>query len=159
MADRAFETTLNKASPALGTLGNLRRRAQGVSSSPEHDLALARLTLDAAMLVTAGVAATMGASAAGVSAPPGHWILLSASSSSIFAARGMYGLRLHFEMLEDVRVVVAATSLAARRLSAREMFGNPPTSRQTIRMWRSRRPIWRPAGSLSTGRGQGHTVR
>ena len=59
-------------------------------------------------------------------------------------------------MLEDVRVVVAATSLAAMGASAREMFGNPPDlAAQTIRMWGARRPILRPAGSLSTGRGQG----
>ena len=136
MADRALRrTTLNEAPSALGTLGNLRRRA---SLRPSTTWALARLTLDAAMLVTAGVAATMGASSAGVSAPPGQWILLfSLFVVGLFAARGMYGSRLRFEMLEDVRVVLMSTSLAAMGvLSARELVGDPPDlAAQTIRMW------------------------
>ena len=138
MADRALETTLNDAPSALGRLGNLRRRTQGVGLRPSTTWALARMTLDAAMLVTAGVAATMGAASAGVSAPPGKWILLfSLFVVAHFAARGMYGARLHFEMLEDVRIVMTATSLAAMGvLSAREIVGNPPDlAAQTIRMW------------------------
>ena len=130
MADRALDSTPK--------LGKLRRRAQGVGLGlrPSTTWALARLTLDAAMLVTAGVAATMGAASAGVSAPPGRWILLfSLFVAAIFAARGMYGSRLRFEMLEDVRVVITATSLAAMgALSIREIVGDPPDlAAQTIR--------------------------
>jgi exopolysaccharide biosynthesis polyprenyl glycosylphosphotransferase len=138
MADRALQTTVTEAQPAVGTLGNLRRRAQGIGLRPSTTWALARLTLDTGMLVTAGVAATMGAAAAGVSAPPGKWLLLfSLFVAGLFAARGMYGSRLHFEMLEDVRVVLTATSLAAIGvLAAREIAGNPPDlAAQTIRMW------------------------
>ena len=137
MADRALETTPTEARPALGRLGNLRRRA-GVGLRPSTTWALARLTLDTAMLVTAGVAATVGAASAGVSAPPGKWLLLfSLFVAGLFAARGMYGSRLRFEMLEDVRVVLMATSLAAMGvLSARVIAGNPPDlAAQTIRMW------------------------
>ncbi len=49
----------------------------------------------------------------------------------------MYGSRLRFEMLEDVRVVLMSTSLAAMGvLSAREIVGDPPDlAAQTIRMW------------------------
>jgi exopolysaccharide biosynthesis polyprenyl glycosylphosphotransferase len=138
MADRVLQTTLNDATRALGTLGNLRRRSQGVGLRPSTTWALARLTLDAAMLVTAGVAATMGSAAAGVSATPGKWLVLfSLFVAALFAARGMYGSRLRFEMLEDVRVVFTATSLAAMGvLSARELVGDPPDlAAQTIRMW------------------------
>jgi exopolysaccharide biosynthesis polyprenyl glycosylphosphotransferase len=138
MADRVLQTTLNDATRALGALGNLRRRSQGVGLRPSTTWALARLTLDAAMLVTAGVAATMGSAAAGVSATPGKWLVLfSLFVAALFAARGMYGSRLRFEMLEDVRVVFTATSLAAMGvLSARELAGDPPDlAAQTIRMW------------------------
>ena len=139
MADRALETTLNEAAPpALGTLGNLRRRTQGLGLRPSTTWTIARLTLDTAMLVTAGVAATMGSAAAGVSAPPGQWLLLfSVFVAGLFAARGMYGSRLRYETLEDLRVVVMATSLAAIFvLAAREFVGNPPDlAAQTVRMW------------------------
>ena len=138
MADRALETLNEAAPPALGTLGNLRRRTQGLGLRPSTTWTLARLTLDTAMLVTAGVAATMGSAAAGVSAPPGQWLLLfSVFVAGLFAARGMYGSRLRYEMLEDLRVVVTATSLAAIFvLAAREFVGNPPDlAAQTIRMW------------------------
>jgi exopolysaccharide biosynthesis polyprenyl glycosylphosphotransferase len=138
MADRVLEPTLGEAPPALGTLGNLRRRAQGVGLRPSTTWALARLTLDAAMLVTAAVAATMGSAAAGVSAPPGQWpVIFSLFVAGLLAARGLYGSRLRYEMLEDVRVVITATSLAAMGvLSAREVVGDPPDlAAQTIRMW------------------------
>jgi exopolysaccharide biosynthesis polyprenyl glycosylphosphotransferase len=137
MAHRALET-LRDAPPSLGTVGNLRRRAQRVGLRPSTTWALARLTLDGAMLVTAAVAATMGSEAAGVSTPPGTWLVIfSLFVAGLFAARGMYGTRLHYEMLEDVRVVVTATSLAAIGvLSAREIVGDPPdVAAQTIRMW------------------------
>jgi exopolysaccharide biosynthesis polyprenyl glycosylphosphotransferase len=49
----------------------------------------------------------------------------------------MYGTRLHFELLEDLRVVITATSLAAIGvLSVREIVSDPPDlAAQTIRMW------------------------
>ena len=137
MADR-IGTTLNDARPTLGTLGNLRRRAQRIGLRPSTNWTVARLTLDGAMLVTAGVAATMGSAEAGVSATPGKWLVLfSLFVAALFAARGMYGSRLRFEVLEDVRVVFTATSLAAMGvLSAREIVGDPPDlAAQTIRMW------------------------
>src|SRR5687767_7742868 len=102
MADRVLNPTLNEATPALGALGALRRRAH--SLHPGTTWTLARATLDAAMLVTAAVAATMGSETAGVSAPPGAWLVVfSLIVASLFLARGMYGTRLHFELLEDLR--------------------------------------------------------
>jgi exopolysaccharide biosynthesis polyprenyl glycosylphosphotransferase len=137
MADRV-QQALSEGPPALGTLGNLRRRAHGTALRPGLAWSLARFSLDLAMLVTACAAATMGSEAAGVSAPPAAWLaVFSCLVIVTFAVRGMYGDRLHFEMLEDLRVVVIGTTLAAMCvLALREVFANPPdVAAQTIRMW------------------------
>jgi exopolysaccharide biosynthesis polyprenyl glycosylphosphotransferase len=129
------------AAPALGALGELRRRAYGVSSvrsRPRRTWALARFGLDCAMLLTAGVAATFGASAAGVPAPSVPWtVVFAVLVLGILATRGMYGSRLHYELLEDLRSVVIGTSLAGMVvLSARELIAAPTDlSAQVIRTW------------------------
>jgi exopolysaccharide biosynthesis polyprenyl glycosylphosphotransferase len=138
VADRVLHQALAEAPPALGTIDNLRRRAHGVALRPGTAWALARLALDVSMLVTAGVAATMGSEAAGVSAPPAAWLLVFSSLVvGAFAVRGMYGARLRFELLEDLRVVLIGTTLAAMAvLTLREVFANPDDlAAQTIRMW------------------------
>ena len=141
MADRAAQTTIAGSTPALGTLGHLRRRAQGVTGigvRPGRSWAVARFSLDAAMLLTAGVAATLGSSAVNVPAPPAFWLVVfSVFVLGFSAARGMYGARLHYELLEDLRVVIVATSLAAMAvLSVRELISAPPDlSAQVIRTW------------------------
>jgi exopolysaccharide biosynthesis polyprenyl glycosylphosphotransferase len=134
MADRA-------AAPTLGALGQLRRRAHGVTgagSRPGRNWTLARVALDSAMLFTAGVAATFGSSAARVPAPSVAWtVVFGFVVLGILATRGMYGARLHYELLEDLRSVVIATSLAGMAvLSARELIA-PPTdlAAQVIRTW------------------------
>ncbi len=140
MADRAARSTLAGA-PALGTLGYLRRRARGLTGSgvqPGRAWSVARFSLDAAMLLTAGVAATLGASAVNVPAPPAIWLaVFAALVLGLSAMRGMYGSRLHYELLEDLRVVIVATSLAAMIvLSMRELLSAPPDlSAQVIRTW------------------------
>jgi exopolysaccharide biosynthesis polyprenyl glycosylphosphotransferase len=94
--------------------------------------------LDAAMLFTAGVAATFGASAAGVPAPPIVWLVVfSAFALALSAMRRLYASRLHYELLEDLRSVVIATSLAAMGvLTLRELVAPPEDlSGQTIRTW------------------------
>ena len=136
MADRALRT-LPETAPRLGTLENLHaRRRTGVR--PARAWSLARLTLDVTMLVTAAVAAILGSASAGVSAPPAGWLVsFSLLVVAVFAARGMYGDRLRFEMLEDLRIVLTGTSFAAMAvLSARALLGSPPDlAAQTIRMW------------------------
>ena len=90
------------------------------------------------MLLTAGVAATFGASAAGVPAPPTIWLVVfSAFALAVLAVRGLYASRLHYELLEDLRSVVIATSLAAMGvLTLRELVAPPADlSGQTIRTW------------------------
>ena len=133
MADRA-------AAPTLGALGQLRRRATGVTGSgapPGRTWALARLALDSTMLLTAGVAAAFGSSAASVPAPSIVWsVVFGVLVLGILSSRGMYGARLHYELLEDLRSVVIATSLAGMVvLSARELIAAPDLSAQVIRTW------------------------
>jgi exopolysaccharide biosynthesis polyprenyl glycosylphosphotransferase len=140
LADRALQT-LRESNPALGTLGNLRRRAHGTTGigfRPGTAWSLARFSLDASMLVIAAMAAKLGADSAGVPSPPGVWLVLfGVFVLGLFAARGMYGSRLRTEMLETLRIVVTATSLAAMAvLSLRALVGAPPDlAAQTIRTW------------------------
>jgi exopolysaccharide biosynthesis polyprenyl glycosylphosphotransferase len=141
MADRVVDPALSGATPALGALGNLRRRTQGLTGigvRPGRAWVLARLSLDATMLLTAGVAATLGSSAVHVPAPSAFWLaVFGALVLCISATRGMYGNRLNYELLEEIRVVLVATSLAGMAvLSARELISAPPDlSAQVIRTW------------------------
>jgi exopolysaccharide biosynthesis polyprenyl glycosylphosphotransferase len=138
MADRAIRSTIAGAPSALGIL---RRRAQGLTGigvRPGRAWSVARFSLDTAMLVTAGVATTLGSSAVDVPAPSAFWLAVFAAFVLAFCgARGMYGARLHYELLEDLRVVLVATSLAAMAvLSLRELISAPPDlSAQVIRTW------------------------
>jgi exopolysaccharide biosynthesis polyprenyl glycosylphosphotransferase len=138
VADRVLQQALSEAPPALGTIGNLRRRAHGIALRPGTAWSLARLGLDVSMLIVAGVAATLGSEAAGVSAPPAAWLVVFGLLVIVtFTARGMYGARLHFELLEDLRVVLIGTTLAAMGvLTLRELLTDPSDlSAQTIRLW------------------------
>lgn len=80
------------------------------------------------MLLTAGLATTFGSSAAGLPAPPPAWLAVFAVLViGISAMRGMYGWRLRYEVLEDLRVVVIATSVSAMALlSIRELISASP---------------------------------
>ena len=130
MADPAVRISA-AAAPAPGRLTRLGGR-------PGRAWAAARFSLDAAMLVTAGVAATLGASAAGVPAPPTIWLVVfSAFALAVSAVRGLYASRLHYELLEELRSVVIAMSLAAMGvLTLRELVAPPEDlSGQTIRTW------------------------
>ena len=140
MSDRAIHPALPEATPALGALGNLRRRAQGLTGvgfKRGTAWSLARLSLDASMLVIAGVAAKLGSESAGVPSPPALWLaVFGVFVLGLFAARGMYGSRLRFEVLEDLRIVLTATSLAGMGvLSLRELAAPPDLAAQTIRTW------------------------
>jgi exopolysaccharide biosynthesis polyprenyl glycosylphosphotransferase len=104
----------------------------------ERSWQLARPVVDAAMLAVACFAAAVGSEAAGVTAPPpASLFAFSALVLLFFALRGMYAPRIRPELLENLRGVVAATSLAAMAvLSLRELFGGPSElAAQTIRPW------------------------
>jgi exopolysaccharide biosynthesis polyprenyl glycosylphosphotransferase len=138
----AHKTLRQTAAVAPPALGGLRGRAQGLTrlgaGRPGRAWAVARFSLDTAMLVTAGVAATLGASAADLPAPPVIWLVVFAAFALGFSVlRGLYASRLHYELLEELRSVLIATSLAAMAvLSLRELIAAPPDlSAQTIRTW------------------------
>ena len=108
-----------------------RRRA-------ERSWQVARPLVDAAMLLVACLAAAIGAASAGVDTPPAASLVAFAALVMVgFALRGMYASRVHLELLENLRGVVAATSLAAMSvLTLRELFGAPTElAAQTIRPW------------------------
>src|SRR6187397_701252 len=138
MADRAVRSPVGDAPGGLGTLGHRTRRLTGIGVRPGRAWSLARLALDATMLLTAGVATTLGSSAVDVPAPSVFWLAVFAAFVLAFCgARGMYASRLHYELLEDLRVVLIATSVAAMAvLSLRELISAPPDlSAQVIRTW------------------------
>jgi exopolysaccharide biosynthesis polyprenyl glycosylphosphotransferase len=80
----------------------------------------------------------VGSRAAGVEVAPVGWVVVFAGLVlAAFAMRGMYRARLRAELLEDLRGVVAATSLAAMAvLTLREVLTEPPDlAAQVIRPW------------------------
>ncbi len=138
MADRAVRASVADAPSALGTLGGRARGFSGIGVRPGRAGSVARFALDTAMLVIAGVATTLGSSAVDVPAPSVFWLAVFAAFVLAFCgARGMYGSRLRYELLEDLRVVLIATSVAAMAvLSLRELISAPPDlSAQVIRTW------------------------
>jgi exopolysaccharide biosynthesis polyprenyl glycosylphosphotransferase len=105
---------------------------------PDTAWALARFTLDAALLAAAGFAAAVGSRAAGIDAPPVGWVVLfGLLVLALFAARGMYRPRLRAELLEDLRGIVAATSLSAMAvLTLRGLLTDPENlAAEVIRPW------------------------
>src|SRR5918995_2152804 len=126
------------ASAARVELGRREQLAARLSLRPDSAWALARFSLDVSLLAAAGLASALGARAAGIQAPPVGWLVLFAVLVLIaFAARGMYRPRLRAELLEDLRGVVVATSLAAMAvLTLRELATEPPDlAPQMIRPW------------------------
>jgi exopolysaccharide biosynthesis polyprenyl glycosylphosphotransferase len=119
-----------------GELGASRRRTSRLR--PDDGWTLARLALDSGMLLAAGIAASLGSQAANVEPAPAGWLaLFSVLVVVVFAARGMYRSRLRADILDDLRGVVIATTLAAMAtLTLRELFADPAhLSAQTIRPW------------------------
>jgi exopolysaccharide biosynthesis polyprenyl glycosylphosphotransferase len=104
----------------------------------ERTWQIARPVVDVAMLTVACLAAAIGSDAAGVATPPAASLAAFAGLVMFFfALRGMYSSRIRPELLENLREVVAATSLAAMTiLTLRELFGAPSDlAAQTIRPW------------------------
>ena len=128
----------DRAAAAPGVLSRRARTVTGFRARPGRAWALARFSLDSAMLLTAAVAAAFGSSAAGIPAPSLRWtVVFGLLVLGILASRGLYGARLHYELLEELRSVVIATSLAGMVvLSARELIAAPTDlSAQVIRTW------------------------
>jgi exopolysaccharide biosynthesis polyprenyl glycosylphosphotransferase len=105
---------------------------------PELSWRVARPLVDAAMLTVACFAAAIGSAAAGVPAPPtASLVAFAGLVLLLFALRGMYAPRLQPQLLDELRGIVAATSLAAMAiLTLREVLAEPSDlAAQTIRPW------------------------
>jgi exopolysaccharide biosynthesis polyprenyl glycosylphosphotransferase len=170
MIEPTLTTAPTPTLPSTQPLEALTRREQLASRlrlGPDSAWSLARFSLDAAMLVAAALASSLGSRAAGVDAPPVGWLALFAVLVlGAFAARGMYRTRLRQEILEDLRGVIAATSLAAMAvLTLRALFAEPTDlSAQSIRPW-AFATVYLAAGrvalhwSRAQGRRQGEALR
>jgi exopolysaccharide biosynthesis polyprenyl glycosylphosphotransferase len=108
------------------------------SHRPERSWRLARPIVDAAMLAVACFAAAIGSASAGVTAPPtASLVAFAVLCLAFLALRGTYAPRIRPELLENVRAVVVATSLAAMAvLTLRELAGgSADLAAQTVRPW------------------------
>jgi exopolysaccharide biosynthesis polyprenyl glycosylphosphotransferase len=139
-----MEPTVTRAPGSALTgrpLDALTRRGQLASRvrlSPDAAWTLARFSLDATMVAVAAFASSVGSRAAGVDPAPAGWLaLFGILVLTSFAVRGMYRPRLRVEILDDLRGVIIATSLAAMAvLALREVITAPvDLSGQTIRPW------------------------
>lgn len=96
------------------------------------------LTVDALMLFAAVAVADLGAPRAGVPTTPAVWLVVfPLLTFGILAARGLYRPRVFLRVLDDLRVVVTATALAAMIvLSLRIVAADDPwVAAQTARIW------------------------
>ena len=116
VAERPSSPALAGAPADPGALHSLGRRAQkltGIRARPGRAWTVARVSLDASMLFIAAAATTFGSSAAGLPAPPPIWLAVYSVFVLGFAAlRGLYGTRLRYELLEELRAVLVVASLA-----------------------------------------------
>jgi exopolysaccharide biosynthesis polyprenyl glycosylphosphotransferase len=141
MLEEAAHSTIPGPAAEAGALHGLRSRAEtltGVGVRSGRAWSAARLSLDASMLFIAAAAATLGSSAAGVPAPPAIWLAVYSGLVLTFTAmRGMYRPRIHHQLLDELRGVLIATSLAGVAvLSLREVVSAPSDlSAQMIRTW------------------------
>ena len=96
------------------------------------------LIVDGVMLATAILVAELGAVAAGVTSTPTPWLCAFALLVLVFfRLRGMYAPRLRLQVLDDVRLVLAATSVAAMAvICARVLLTDDASvADQGIRIW------------------------
>ena len=120
------------------TADEVAAAAELAVSKPRIPWALTALTIDAGMLGAAGLAAHVGAEAAAVRPSPLSWLaVFGLATLALMAARGMYASRLSLQALEDVRVAVTATTLAAMGvLSVRVLVSDEPDlAAQVLRPW------------------------
>ena len=90
------------------------------------------------MLLAAVVVADLGAPQAGVPSTPAVWLaVFPLLVFAIMAARGLYRPRVFLRVLDDLRVVVTATAIAAMTvLSLRVLVADDPwVAAQTARLW------------------------
>jgi exopolysaccharide biosynthesis polyprenyl glycosylphosphotransferase len=108
-------SSLPSTQPALGAIEAVRARALGRARfDSSASWAIAGLSMDGLMLIAAVTATLLGSQGSGVPVMSGGWLacfcVLAVGASWL---RGLYQPRLRLELLDDVRRIVVATSLAA----------------------------------------------
>ena len=96
------------------------------------------LAVDALMLFAAVVVADLGAPRAGVPTTPTIWLVaFPLLTFALMAARGLYRPRVFLRVLDDLRVVVTATALAAMIVLSLRIVAvdDPWVAAQTARIW------------------------
>jgi exopolysaccharide biosynthesis polyprenyl glycosylphosphotransferase len=97
------------------------------------------LALDVAMLLAAGLAATLGSRVAGIIPMPGIWVLAYAGLVLLaLHTRRMYAWRVRLQVLDDVRAVLTATLFAGMALVTLRLLlpgGVDQLAPQSIRLW------------------------
>src|SRR5919202_5204784 len=106
-----------------GVRADVRRRLR---LSPQAAWALGCLGVDGVMLALAVLATSVGAAVGDFASSPASWTILYALLTvALFQRRGLYRLRLQLRALDDVRAVVASTTIAAMSvLSLRLLLGD-----------------------------------
>jgi exopolysaccharide biosynthesis polyprenyl glycosylphosphotransferase len=105
---------------------------------PRTTWAIACLAVDSTMLVLAALATSVGALAAGLPQPPALWSASFALlCAGLFHSRGLYRLRIHLPVLDDVRAILVSTTLAAMSiLTLRLLLGHSVNlTAETVRPW------------------------
>ncbi len=125
--------------PASGQLpDSAHSKVEGSNDRLESTWVLTCLAVDGIMLATALLVAELGSALAGVAATPVRWnCAFALAVLALFRLRGMYAPRLRLQILDDLRVVAAATSLAAMGvISARLLLtDDADIAAQGIRAW------------------------
>ncbi|HEU4449428.1 MAG TPA: sugar transferase [Gaiellaceae bacterium] len=121
--------------PRAFTLGARRVVARARDVRPWTRTTLA---VDALMLFAAVVVADLGAPRAGVPSTPAFWLVaFPLLTLGFMAVRGLYRPRVFLRVLDDLRIAVTATALAAMIvLSLRVLVADDPwVAAQTARIW------------------------
>jgi exopolysaccharide biosynthesis polyprenyl glycosylphosphotransferase len=132
-------SSLPSAHPATSALEAVRARAaSGARLRSNTAWALGRLSVDAVMLVAAVAATLLGSRGSSMPVLPAAWLgCFCALVLSLFWLRGMYRPPLKLELLDDMRSVVAVTSLSAMAiLSLRVLFTDAAVdAAEIVRPW------------------------
>jgi exopolysaccharide biosynthesis polyprenyl glycosylphosphotransferase len=125
--------------PAVAALDAVRTRAlEGARLRSSNAWALACLSIDAAMLAAAVAATLVGSRGSGMPVLPAAWLAsFCVLVLGFLWLRGMYRPRLKLELLDDLRALIAVTSLSAMVvLSMRVLFTDAAVdAAEVLRPW------------------------
>ncbi|HEX3294489.1 MAG TPA: hypothetical protein VHR38_12200, partial [Solirubrobacterales bacterium] len=117
----------HRAAPIFGRLG------------PHASWSRGAFALDGAMLLAAGLAATLGSRVAGIIPMPGVWVALYSGLVLLaLHTRRMYSWRVRLQVLDDLRSVLTATVLACMTLVTLRILLPGDVDQlagQSIRLW------------------------